>query len=92
MSELALYIVLNNKGVASIWRALSPANNTRLKTEIKRPYTMKVTYGSCHIIYHTIPMSKTAHNILAQLSKYFPLSPTCTIQLVQNLQRPQHVL
>jgi len=39
MSELALYIVWNNKGVASIWRALLPANNTRLKTEIKRPYT-----------------------------------------------------
>lgn len=44
MSELALYTALNNKGVASIWRALSPAHNTRLKTEIKRLYTMKVTY------------------------------------------------
>lgn len=87
MSELALYIVLNNKGVASIWRALSPANNTRLKTEIKRPYTMKVTNGGCHIIYHTMPMSKIAYNILEQLSKYFPPSPTCNIQLEQNLQR-----
>lgn len=92
MSELALDIVLNNKGVASIWRALSPANNTRLKIEIKRPYAMKQTYGSCHIIYHTIPTSKTAYNILEHLSKYFPPSPKCTIQLAQNLQRPQNVL
>jgi len=63
----------------------------RNQETLHRPYTMKVTYGSCHVIYHTIPMSKTAHNILAQLSKYFPLSPTCTIQPAQNLQKPQHV-
>jgi hypothetical protein len=49
-NELALYIVLNNNGVASILRVLLPANKTGLMKEIKTPYSMMENYDSCHVI------------------------------------------